>query len=354
MVKLLVKLTKDLCMKEYTQITHEERCVISHLWRSGKSVDHISKQLKRGWETIRNEVHNNGRKDKFGKVIYEVEKAEKKLKKRRLEAREDFRIIENDWELQDNIDTLIVDKQYSPEQIAGHLALANNHKSKVNFQTIYKYIHRRDDNTELKENLRRQGKPQSKKESKDPACKVAPKTIINERPEVINKKERIGDFEGDTVKLFGLEKLYTLVDRKSGYGIVKHCVQGTAQTIHFKTIEVQQEISRKMYSITYDNGVEFAYNDLIKIDTKIDIYFAHTYSSWERGCNENFNGLLRQYFPKQMLPVTLDEDHVRNVEDLLNNRPRKRLNFLSPYQVFVLGLDPETDGLKKRKLGTST
>jgi transposase, IS30 family len=341
-------------MGKYTQITHEERCVIAHSWRSGKSIDHIAKELKRGWETVKNEVHNNGRKNKFGKVIYEVVKAEKKLKKRRLEAREDFRIIENDWELQDNIDTLIVDKQYSPEQIAGHLALANDHKPKVNFQTIYKYIKRRDDNTELKENLRRQGKPQAKKESKDPVCKTAPKTIIDDRPAIINNKERLGDFEGDTVKLFGLEKFYTLVDRKSGYAKLKHCVQGTADTIHYKTIEIQQEISRKIYSITYDNGVEFAYHDLIKIDTKIDIYFAHTYSSWERGCNENFNGLLRQYFPKGMDACIITEDHVRNVEDLLNNRPRKRLNFLTPYQVFVLGLDPEKDGLKKRKLGAST
>jgi transposase, IS30 family len=191
-------------MKKYTQITHEERCVIAHLWRSGKSVDHIAKQLKRGWETVKNEIHKNGRMDKFGKVIYEVVKAEDKLKKRRLEAREDFRIIENDWELQDNIDTLIVDKQYSPEQIAGHLALANDHIPKVNFQTIYKYIDRRDDNAELKKNLRRQGKPQAKKESRDPVCKIAPKTIIDDRPEIINNKERIGDFEGDTVKLFGL------------------------------------------------------------------------------------------------------------------------------------------------------
>lgn len=340
-------------MRKYIQITHEERVIIAHLWRQNKSTDHIAKDLKRGWETIKNELQRNGKKDKFGKLIYEVSTAEKKLKKRRLDAREDFRLIENDWELQDQIDMLIVDSQHSPEQIAGELALANDHVSRVNYQTIYYYIDRRKDNQELKKNLRRGGKPQRKKEGVDKPCKIAPKTSIDDRPEIINKRERIGDFEGDTVKLFGLEKLYTLVDRKSGYGIVKHCFQGTAEIIHYKTTQIQKEICRKMYSITYDNGVEFAHHDLIKIDTKSEIFFAHTYSSWERGTNENFNGLLRQYFPKQMDACILDEDHIRTVEDLLNNRPRKRLNYLSPYQVFVLGLDPEKDGLKIKEVRTS-
>jgi IS30 family transposase len=336
-------------MKKYTQITREERCVIAHLWRNNKTVDHIARQLKRGWETVRNEINNNGKKNRFGKIIYEVHKAEKEHHKRRLESKEKFRVIESDLELVKKIEHLIVEKQYSPEQVASELAFGNNKIFVVSYQTIYRYIHRKDNNGELLKNLRRNGKAQRRIEGKVVECKIAPKTMIDERPEIVNKKERVGDFEGDTVKLFGLEKFYTLVDRKSGYAKIKHCMNGTADTIHYKTIDIQQEISRKIHSITYDNGVEFAHHDLIKIDTKIDIYFAHPYSSWERGCNENFNGLLRQYFPKQMSPCILDEDHIRNVEDLLNNRPRKRLNFLSPYQVFVLGLDPKKDGLKIRK-----
>lgn len=336
-------------MKKYTQISREERCVIAHLWRSGKSVDRIAKELKRGWATVKNEIQNNGKRNRFGKILYEVDKAQQKHKQKRSDSKEKFRTIENDFELTEKIEKLIVDKQYSPEQIAGELALANNHIFVISFHSIYRYIYRTEDNKELLRNLRRNGKPQKKREGVLKTSKIAPKTIIDDRPEIINTKQRIGDFEGDTVKLFGLEKFYTLVDRKSGYGIVKHCFDGTAETIRYKTIEIQKEISRKIYSITYDNGVEFSYHDLIKIDTKIEIYFAHPYSSWERGCNENFNGLLRQYFPKQMIPITLTEDHIRKVEDLINNRPRKRLNFLSPYQVFVLGLDPEKDGLKVRK-----
>jgi IS30 family transposase len=306
-------------MKKYTQISREERCVIAHLWRNNKSIDHIAKQLKRGWETVKNEINNNGKKNKFRKIIYGVEVAQKSHDKKRTESKERFRIIENDLELEEKIEKLIVEKQYSPEQVAGELALQNNHKMVVSFHAVYKHVYRhKDDRPELVKNLRRSGKPQRKREGKAVVCKIAPKTIIDSRPEVINTKERIGDFEGDTVKLFGTEKCYTLVDRKSGYGIIKHCYDGTADTIHRKTIQIQQEISRKIHSITYDNGVEFAYHDLIKIDTKIDIYFAHTYSSWERGCNENFNGLLRQYFPKGMTPVKLDEDHIRKVEDLLN------------------------------------
>jgi IS30 family transposase len=339
-------------MRKYTQINQEERCVIAHLLRNKKTINHIAKELKRGWETIRNEIYENGKKDRFGKIIYLVDKAQKKHNKRRKNSKEKFRIIENNFELEKQIEDLIVDKQYSPEQVAGLLAVKNNGVFLIKHQSIYRHIYRKKDNKLLIKNLRRSGKPKAKKEVALKPCRIAPKTMIDDRPEIINQKERVGDFEGDTVKLFNLEKLYTLVDRKSGYGIVKHCFQGIADTIHLKTIEIQKEVSRKIHSITYDNGVEFAYHDLIKIDTKIDIYFAHPYSSWERGCNENFNGLLRQYFPKKMEYVMLTEDHIRTVEVLLNNRPRKRLNYLSPYQVFVLGLDPEVDGLKRGKVGS--
>lgn len=336
-------------MKKYTQITQEERCVIAHLWRNHKSVDYIAKELKRGWETVKNEIYENGSKDKFGKRIYEVHKAQKKHDKRRKNSKEKYRLIENNLELEKQIEDLIVDKQYSPEQVAGLIALNNNHVFVIKHQSIYRHIYRKKDNQELIKNLRRSGKPQKRKEKLTVPCKIAPKTMIDDRPEVINTKLRLGDFEGDTVKLFELEKFYTLVDRKSGYAKLKHCLQGTAETIHLKTLEIQREISSKIYSITYDNGVEFSYHDLIKLDTKIDIYFAHPYSSWERGCNENYNGLLRQYFPKAMDACILTEDHIRTVEDLINNRPRKRLNYLSPYQVFILKMDPEKDGLKLKK-----
>ena len=337
-------------MKKYTQITQEERCVIAHLWRGKKSVDYIAKELKRGWETVRNEIYENGSENKFGNRVYEVYKAQKKHDDKRKNSKEKFRIIENNFDLEKQIEDLIVDKQYSPEQISGLLALNNNHISVVGFQSIYQHIYRKKYNQELIKNLRRSGKTQKRKEKSLAPCKIAPKTMIDDRPEVINSKQRIGDFEGDTVKLFDLERLYTLLDRRSGYGKIKHIFDGLASTIHQKTIEIQKEISSKIYSITYDNGVEFAYHDLIKIDTKIDIYFAHPYSSWERGANENFNGLLRQYFVKGGPCVTITEDYVRTVEDLLNNRPRKRLNYLSPYQVFVLKMDPEKDGLKMGKV----
>ncbi len=324
--------------------------MIAHLWRSKKSIDFIAKELKRGWETIKNEIYENGSKDKSGSRIYEVHKAQKNHDKKRRESKEDYQIISSNLELEKQIEDLIVDKQYSPEQVAGLLALGNNHVFPVKFQSIYRHIYRKTDNEELIKNLRRSGKPQRRKEKPLVPCKTAPKTMIDNRPDIINNKERNGDLEGDTVKLFDLERLYTLLDRRSGYGKVKHIFDGLASTIHQKTIEIQKEISSKIYSITYDNGVEFAYHDLIKLDTLIDIYFAHPYSSWERGANENFNGLLRQYFVKGGPYVKITEDYVRTVEDLLNNRPRKRLNYLSPYQVFILSMDSEKDGLKVKYL----
>ena len=201
-------------------------------------------------------------------------------------------------------------------------------------------------NYELKKrlvsNLRRTGK-KYRKTSKLHTFQsiIAPKTMLDQRPEIINNRERLGDFEGDTVLLNGLERLYTLTDRKSGYLLVRHILNGYAQTIYRETIQLDRKYKGKIKSITYDNGTEFAYHDLIAIDTNIPIYFCYHYHSWERGTNENTNGLLRQYFPKGKVCGKIKQSDIKLIEDKLNNRPRKRLNYLTPHEVFVLGMKPE-------------
>jgi IS30 family transposase len=195
---------------------------------------------------------------------------------------------------------------------------------------------------DLISNLRRKGKKYRKtKKSSSFQSITAPKTMIDERPSVIERRERLGDFEGDTVLLNGLERLYTLVDRKSGYLLVRHIPNGHAQTIYEETLKIYEKYKDKILSITYDNGIEFSYHDLITIDTKISIYFCYPYHSWERGTNENTNGLLRQYFPKKAFHGKITESDIKKIEDKLNNRPRKRLNYLTPYEVFVKKMKPE-------------
>ena len=228
--------------------------------------------------------------------------------------------------------------QYSPEQIS-------HRYDTVSHQTIYNWIYRIEDENKRKNiiaHLRRGGKKyRTSKKTKGYESITAPKTMINERPDEINNRERCGDFEGDTVHLSGRERLYTLVDRKSRYTIIKYLKNGYAELIHQATIDIVHEMKETIHSITFDNGKEFSFHDLISLDTGIKIYFAFPYHSWERGTNENTNGLIRQYFPKGVVHYTITEEDIRRVEEKLNHRPRKCLNWLTPYEVFIEKKKPE-------------
>lgn len=149
--------------------------------------------------------------------------------------------------------------------------------------------------------------------------------MIDARPRIIDTRGRLGDFEGDTVLLSGLGRPYTLVDRESRYLFLRHIQNGEAQTIYQETLEIHKEHSDAILSITYDNGSEFSYHDLISLDTGIPIYFAYPYHSWERGSNENTNGLARQYLLKGIAHDILTRSDIQTIEDKLNHRPRKCL-----------------------------
>ncbi|MFH1188918.1 MAG: IS30 family transposase [bacterium] len=319
-------------MNNYTQITRDERAIISDLWIKGKSYYYIANWLGRKYDTIRNEIERNGRINQFGKLIYSSQKAHKRYLNRRKQAKRKERIIENNFTIEEVLTKLITKEQFSPEEIAGRY-------DTISHQTIYNWIYRMTD-YELKKyivsNLRRKGK-KYRKTSKlhNFESVMAPKTMIDQRPDVIEGRERLGDFEGDTMLLNGLERLYTLVDRKSGYLFVRHVLNGHAETIYQETLKIYRKHGDEIESITYDNGVEFSYHDLITLDTKITIYFAFPYHSWERGTNENTNGLIRQYLPKGKIHGRLKKSDIGLIEDKLNNRPRKRLNYLTPYEVFV-------------------
>lgn len=325
-------------MKNYTQITRDERVVISDLWIKGKSYYFIANWMNRKYDTIRDEIERNGEVNKFGKIIYSSQKAHKKYLSKRKESKKDSRIIENNFEVEKAIVELITTKQLSPDEIAGRYKT-------VSHQTIYNWIYRMTDyklKKKIVSNLRRKGKKYRKASKLNSFDSItAPKTMIDQRPEVINTRGRLGDFEGDTVLLNGLERLYTLVDRKSGYLFVRHIFNGHAQTIYEETLKICENNRSKIETITYDNGVEFSYHDLITLDTGIVIYFCFPYHSWERGTNENTNGLLRQYFPKKAVHGKITESNIKRIQNKLNNRPRKRLNYLTPHEVFVLKMKPE-------------
>ncbi len=162
------------------------------------------------------------------------------------------------------------------------------------------------------------------------------KRRIDQRPEVINERTRIGDWEGDTVRGNGSSgHIITYVERKSGYLVAGKVKHATAENINAFTIKNFKKLPKeKRLSITYDNGSEFSGYDSIEEQTGMIAYFAFPYHSWERGTNENTNGLLRQFFPKKMWFNTVTQEQLDKVVRLINNRPRKRLNYLTPYEIF--------------------
>ena len=150
------------------------------------------------------------------------------------------------------------------------------------------------------------------------------------------KRARIGDWEGDTI--IGKERtihILTHVDRKSGLLLADKLDRGTAEITKNKTIQSFKRIPKnKKHTITYDNGVTFSDYEMTEKKTGIEIFFANPYHSWERGTNENTNGLLRQFFPKKSSFVNITQGQIDRVCNLINNRPRKRLGYLTPNEVF--------------------
>lgn len=223
--------------------------------------------------------------------------------------------------------------KFSPEQIVGRAALDG--LDMVSHESIYQYIW--DDKKKggaLHGHLRSKGKPYRKRGAlKDRRGIIPNRRHIAERPAIVEEKSRIGDLEIDTV--IGKNHrgaLVTINDRKTGMVKIRKVKGKNAEDVKLAAIEAMADWSF-IKTITADNGKEFAFHEEIAEELKIDFFFATPYHSWERGANENTNGLIRQYIPKKTDFDTITDDYVQYVENQLNNRPRKRLGFLSPNEV---------------------
>ena len=158
---------------------------------------------------------------------------------------------------------------------------------------------------------------------------------IDERPAIVDTKQHFGDWEGDTVIGKGHRgALVTLVERKSLYTVIRAVLYKTAEAVRNAVTDGLTPYIDRVHTITYDNGREFADHEGMASDLETRIYFAHPYSSWERGLNENTNGLIRQYFPKNRDLRTVTKREVEKAMDKLNHRPRKSLGYRTPYEVF--------------------
>jgi len=158
---------------------------------------------------------------------------------------------------------------------------------------------------------------------------------IDERPAIVETRSRIGDWEADTV--IGKnhrQAIVSIVERKTGFTLIRKVERKTALAVSQAMIRLLKPHRKKVHTITSDNGKEFAGHEDIANKLKADFFFAHPYSSWERGTNENTNGLIRQYFPKNRDFTTITQQEIDPAMERLNNRPRKRLGYKTPNQVF--------------------
>lgn len=318
----------------HKHITSFQRNELSALLRAGLKQKDIAKLLDKTPSAICQELKRNKANTS---TEYSARVAKQLTIERRGIANKRFRKIENNEWIRKYIEKKI--KLYwSPEQIAGRIKMKwpdikERHIAK---DSIYEFIY--TERKDLVKYLRCQkGKYRRRygtriREKKREEQK---KKRIEERPVEVNWKIRIGDWEGDTI--VGKDKLHILthVDRYSGYGLADKLGRGLAELTRKKTEERFKTIPKnKKYTMTYDNGATFAEHELTERSTGLDIYFANPYHSWERGCNENFNGLLRQFFPKKLSFAMITQEAIEEAVKLINNRPRKRLNYLSPAEVF--------------------
>ncbi len=309
----------------YTQLAEPDRIRIGLLKQQGKTLEDIGIVVGRNRSTISRELrrNNTGRQ-------YSCERAHKLAIKRKSQAASQERMPED-------VKVLVIEKtllQWSPEQISNRLAL--EHDMKVSHEYIYQLIYKdKAAGGSLFLNLRWQRSKRKKRAgSKDRRGQIPNRVSIEQRPTMIDERSRLGDTEGDLV-LGGQEegKTCTLVDRKSRFTVIEYLAFKTA----IETAEaLEKAIARfltMVWSITLDNGKEFSLHEKITEKTGIPIFFAHAYSSYERGTNENTNGLIRQYLPKGYDFSTITRKQLDLIEDRLNNRPRKVLGYRTPLEV---------------------
>lgn len=325
----------------------ENRIELATYLKVELSHSECSKRVGFSKSAITKEINKN--KDDDG--IYRGASAHEKYLKRRKQSKKKYRIIENDAKLEKYITKRLVKKD-SPDQIAGRIKLKKTYQN-VSYETIYQWIY--NCKKHLKKHLRiigKKGKYKRKRGTKqrEKAREEGKIKRIDIRDESIEKRGMLGHWEGDTI--IGKEKtkrILTHTERKSGYGLASKLDKVSAEIVREKIKEDFKKIpKKKKITSTYDNGTEFGKEDEdLEQITGMIIYRAYPYHSWERGTNENFNGLLREFFPKYICFDIITEQDIKKALKNLNHRPRKRLNYLTPHEVFVKNLDPNIDGLKK-------
>lgn len=316
----------------HQHITSKQRTELSVLLRVGHNQSEIARLLGKHRSSISRELKRNSANNTIG---YHAQIAKQKTKGRRIAANQRFRKIENNTKLRKYIIRKLR-KYWSPEQIAGRLKEKQRYTI-ICHETIYQFIY--TERPDLKRYLRCQkGKYRKRYGTKKREIKREndKKKRIDVRPEIVEQRKRLGDWEGDFI--IGQEKttgILTHVDRKSGYLTADKVEKLEAQPVKEIIINRLRKLPRiKRKTITYDNDKVLTTQDMIERKTGVEVYFAYPYHSWERGTNENTNGLLRQFFPKKTPFANITQEEINKKVRLINARPRKRLHYLTPAEVF--------------------
>ena len=314
-------------MLHYTQLTLAQRYQIQSLHQQKCPQKNIAIQVGVSTATISRELARNRHTD-TGQP-YQAQTAHESAKHRR--QRQAYKLK---GELKESVLKGLIER-FSPEQISGVLALETGRKC-ISHETIYRYCyaHNDIDGQPLTRFLRIRHKKRYKKRGKPQKRGTIPHRVgIEERPAIVETNTEIGHWEGDTV--IGAEHdgvLLTLVERVTKYTIIVKLPSKHALFLAHQAVIHLKKCPLPVRSITFDNGKEFTEHRLISQGVKAPVYFARPYHSWERGLNENTNGLIRQYIPKGCRISIVRPSDVNWIQDQLNHRPRKTLGFLSPIQ----------------------
>ena len=311
-----------------THITTSQRYTISCMLEQGKKQIEIAAIIGKHKSVVSREIKRN--KDQRS-GIYCDDLANRKYAKRQKEKPKHIRFTE---QIKNHVEHLI-QNDYSPEQIAG--VSKKDNIPCVSIERIYQHIWTdKKKNGNLYEHLRRKGRKYRKRgASKDSRGLILNRVSIDKRSSVVEKRSRFGDLEADLI--IGKnhkQAIVTVNDRASGNLKMKKVKSKEAQVVAAAINDLLEDWIPYINTITSDNGKEFAHHQHIADTLQIDYFFAHPYHSWERGSNENLNGLIRQYFPKHTDFNLISDRDILTVQEKLNNRPRKRYKYETP--IFVM------------------
>ena len=311
----------------YNQLSQQERYTITALLKTHKSLSEIARIMNRSTSTISRELSRNRRPTGY----YAASVAHSYAAARLHQTRRHSQFSKEQW----NIVLYLLNLKYSPEQISNTLKRFNLFS--ISHETIYQYLlyDKRKGGLWYK-HLRIVTKRRRKRyNSNDSRGRLTEKRPISERPDFINQRLEIGHWEGDTV--IGHDRkhcILTLVERKTGFLIIRKLTSRTVEQVNAEAIKAIKMHTKSFKSITFDNGTEFHGYKILEEKFPITCYFAAPYHSWERGTNENTNGLIRQYLPKRMCMKDLTQADCDKIARALNTRPRKRHCYKTPEEVY--------------------